>query len=103
MRKYMPRGHVAFLEQLEGGPSVRDFISRTGSVDLRARYDACVAGVEAFRSTHLEYASRYIQKQAQVGVNSTEYGTGGTPFMRYLKKHRNETHDNRMDGLASGT
>jgi indoleamine 2,3-dioxygenase len=103
MRRYMPRGHVAFLEQLERGPSVRDFVSRSQSAELRARYDACVAGVEAFRSTHLDYASRYIQKQAQVGVNPTEYGTGGTPFMRYLKKHRNETHDNRMDGLAPGT
>jgi indoleamine 2,3-dioxygenase len=103
MRRYMPRGHVAFLEQLERGPSVRDFIQHAGSRELRARYDACVGGLESFRSTHLEYASRYIQKQAQVGVNTTEYGTGGTPFMRYLKKHRNETHDYRMDGLASGT
>ena len=41
--------------------------------------------------THLEYAARYIQKQAQVGANSTAYGTGGTPFMRYLRKHRDET------------
>jgi indoleamine 2,3-dioxygenase len=103
MRRYMPRGHVAFLEQLERNPSVRDFVLKAATTELGIRYDACVAGLEAFRSTHLEYASRYIQKQAQVGVNSTEYGTGGTPFMRYLKKHRNETHDYRMDGLAPGT
>lgn len=103
MRRYMPRGHVAFLEELERHPSVRDFVMRTADPELRARYDACVAGVEAFRSTHLEYASRYIQKQAQVGVNTTEYGTGGTPFMRYLKKHRDDTRARRMDGLASST
>jgi indoleamine 2,3-dioxygenase len=43
---------------------------------LRDAYDACVELVEAFRSTHLEYAARYIQKQAPVGANSTTYGTG---------------------------
>jgi indoleamine 2,3-dioxygenase len=96
MRRYMPRPHVAFLEELERGPSVRDFVLRSGDAELRERYDTCVAGVEAFRTTHLEYAGRYIQKQAQVGVNSTEYGTGGTPFMRYLKKHRDETHDHKL-------
>jgi indoleamine 2,3-dioxygenase len=100
MRTYMPRGHVAFLEQLEAGPSVRDFVLGSADAELRGAYDACVAGVEAFRSTHLEYAGRYIQKQAQVGVNSTVYGTGGTPFMRYLKKHRNETRVHRVDGAT---
>jgi indoleamine 2,3-dioxygenase len=98
MRRYMPPRHVAFLEQLEAGPSVRDFVLSNSANALRSAYDACVAGVEAFRSTHLEYAGRYIQKQAQVGVNSTVYGTGGTPFMRYLKKHRNETAAHRVDG-----
>jgi indoleamine 2,3-dioxygenase len=101
MRRYMPRGHVAFLEQLEAGLSVRDFVLHAADAQLRTAYDACVAGVDAFRSTHLEYAGRYIQKQAQVGVNSTVYGTGGTPFMRYLKKHRDETRVHRVDGPDS--
>ena len=91
----MPRGHVAFLSALEVGPSVRTFVLACSDSRLVAAYDTCVAGVEEFRSTHLDYASRYIQKQAQVGVNSTQYGTGGTPFMRYLKKHRDETRNER--------
>jgi indoleamine 2,3-dioxygenase len=103
MRVYMPRAHVAFLEQLEAGPSVREFVLGGADAEQRLAYDACVAGVEAFRSTHLEYAGRYIQKQAQIGANSTVYGTGGTPFMRYLKKHRNETHNHRVDGSDSKT
>jgi indoleamine 2,3-dioxygenase len=96
MRRYMPRGHVAFLEELERGPSVRDFVEGSGDRKLRGSYDACIDRVEAFRSTHLEYAATYIQKQTQVGANSTEYGTGGTPFMRYLRKHRDETHNHRI-------
>lgn len=92
MRQYMPRAHVAFLERLEARSSmIRSFVSDSVDPGLRHAYDACVELVETFRSTHLEYAARYIQKQAPVGANSTSYGTGGTPFMRYLKKHRDET------------
>jgi indoleamine 2,3-dioxygenase len=101
MRVYMPRAHVAFLEQLEAGPSVREFVLGGADAEQRLAYDACVAGVEAFRSTHLEYARHYIQKQAQIGANSTVYGTGGTPFMRYLKKHRDETRVHRVAGANS--
>ena len=96
MRRFMPRGHVRFLEQLESRPAVRSFVLDSGDVALRDVYNACVEGVEAFRTTHLEYAARYIQRQAEVGVNSTAYGTGGTPFMRYLKKHRDETRRQRL-------
>jgi indoleamine 2,3-dioxygenase len=97
MRQYMPRRHVQFLSELESRSSViRSFVSHASDARLRSAYDDCVALVEAFRTTHLEYAARYIQKQAPVGANSTTYGTGGTPFMRYLKKHRDETHRQRL-------
>src|SRR5919199_1633997 len=96
MRTYMPPAHVAFLEQLEAGPSVSDFVLASGDGRLRAVYDTCVAELAAFRSTHLEYAARYIQNQTQVGANSNVYGTGGTPFMRYLRKHRDETTRHRV-------
>jgi indoleamine 2,3-dioxygenase len=91
MRTYMPAPHRLFLEQLEQGPSVRDFVLAQDTAELDELYDACLAGLSEFRSTHLEFAARYIQHQAQVGANSTAYGTGGTPFMRYLRKHRDET------------
>ena len=48
---------------------------------------------------HLEFAARYIHGQAQSdGNNPTEVGTGGTPFMRYLKKHRDESNAHRLGG-----
>ena len=50
-------------------------------------YNACVSLVNRFRKTHLGYAAAYIQKQHQDSANNpTAVGTGGTPFMDYLKK-----------------
>ena len=100
MRQYMPPPHVRFVEQLESGPSIRGCVVESADSAVRDAYTACVEGVEKFRSTHLEYAANYIQHQAQIGTNSTLYGTGGTPFMRYLKKHRDETTRHRLASTA---
>jgi indoleamine 2,3-dioxygenase len=60
-------------------------------------YNACLASVERFRSLHLEYAASYIFRQAQTDdKNPHAVGTGGTPFMKYLQKHRDETGDHRL-------
>jgi indoleamine 2,3-dioxygenase len=94
MRDYMPREHRAFIETLEQGPSLREYIMahRTAQPTLREAYNACVHWVAEFRAKHLEYAARYIHQQSQQGMdNPTNVGTGGTPFMPYLKKHRDET------------
>jgi indoleamine 2,3-dioxygenase len=94
MRDYMPREHRAFIEVLEQGPSVRDYViaHHTEQPALRDAYNACIHWITEFRAKHLEYAARYIHQQSQRDVdNPTTVGTGGTPFMPYLKKHRDET------------
>jgi indoleamine 2,3-dioxygenase len=100
MRDYMPPKHRAFIETVEAGPSVRNYVLRHRDEDafLRDAYNAAVDGIELFRSTHLEYARSYIVKQSQGGKrNPTDVGTGGTPFVPYLKKHRRETGLHRID------
>lgn len=99
MREYAPPAHRRFVAVLEAGPSLRRYVQARDDAypSLRAAYNACVDLVEAFRSKHLEYAATYIHQQSQRGANSTYYGTGGTPFMKYLKKHRDETAAHHMD------
>jgi indoleamine 2,3-dioxygenase len=99
MRDYMPPKHRAFIEMVEAGPSVRDYVLRHRDLHppLRDAYNAAVDGIELFRSTHLEYARNYIVKQSQGGKrNPTDVGTGGTPFAPYLKKHRAETRAHKI-------
>ncbi len=99
MRDYMPPKHRAFIEAVESGPSLREFILRHGTAQptLREVYNAALDGVSSFRSTHLEYAHRYIVKQSRGGArNPNAIGTGGTPFVPYLTKHRDETKSRRI-------
>ena len=98
MRTYMPPPHRAFLESLEARTPVRPFVERAGRKALSAAFNACVETLEAFRSLHLEYAASYIFRQAQTDPkNPHAVGTGGTPFMEYLKKHRDETAENLVE------
>ena len=91
MRDYMPREHRQFLERLERAPSTREKIlaDLKAAAGIKDSYNACVNGIDRFLSTHLIYAASYIEKQAPVDPkNPNKVGTGGTPFMQYLKKHQ---------------
>ena len=92
MRLYMPPAHRAFLESLEARGSVRPFVAAVQRRPLTEAYNACVDALARFRALHLEYAAAYIFRQSQNDAkNPHAVGTGGTPFMPYLTKHRDET------------
>ena len=92
MRTYMPPKHVAFIQAVEAGPSVRNFVTTIKKSSLTQVFNDCIELVANFRAMHLEYAGTYIHAQAQATPgNPSAVGTGGTPFMIYLRKHRDET------------
>ena len=90
LHHYRPRQHRMFIEDMQAASHLRDF-ARTQHQSLKDAFNACVEQVARFRSRHLEYAASYINKQASNAAgNDPDVGTGGTPFMKYLKKHRDE-------------
>lgn len=99
MRLYMPAQHRAFLETLEKESTVRDVVLNTREDRLKQAYNNCLQLIVRFRKTHLNYAAHYIQKQSQVSItNPTQVGTGGTPFMAYLREHLHETEAQMIGG-----
>ena len=99
MRDYMPPKHRKMIEDVENKSTAKEFIHR--SKKLISEYNLCLEEIRKFRAQHLEYAASYIHKQAQIkntfGTGgSTIRGTGGTPFMKYLKKHRDETQKQKV-------
>lgn len=95
MRDYMPVAHRQFINTVEQGHSIRDFVLQHANIKLlKEYYNECIKFIARFRQTHLTYAANYIQNQVQTSAsNPTTTGTGGTPFMAYLKKHKDESLD----------
>jgi indoleamine 2,3-dioxygenase len=97
MREYMPPRHRAFIQTLEdlkdeqGRPLLLGYVRdrKRNHPALWEAFCACVRGLARFRETHYDYADRYIHQRSL--SNPTGVGTGGTPFMTYLKKHLEET------------
>ncbi|MDC3122424.1 indoleamine 2,3-dioxygenase [Acidimicrobiaceae bacterium] len=91
MRLYMPKEHRNLLNDLDQWSKNNRSNSTTedSSVVLS---DEIINEVHAFRNKHLEYARIYIHEQSLSNQNNSNVvGTGGTPFMKYLDKHLQET------------
>ena len=92
---YRPTEHRRFIDDVRAQSRLRAFVESSGHKGLANAYNANVQAISDFRTRHLEYAASYINKQGKKAAgNDTEVGTGGTPFMKYLKKHRDETKAN---------
>ena len=100
MRGYMPPAHRQLIEYVEKYSNLKSFIKDNKHIeDL---YNESLVEISAFRTQHLQYAADYIHKQNTKSTlfgsgGSVVRGTGGTPFMKYLKKHKDETDKTKLD------
>ena len=99
MRDYMPPEHRRMIEDVEDRSNAKKYIQQ--SKRLVNEYNKCLEEIRRFRALHLEFAATYIHQQSQIKNpfgrgGSTITGTGGTPFMKYLKKHRDETQKQKI-------
>ena len=99
---YRPPAHRRFIDDTRAASGLRAFVEKAGDPGMTNDYNTIIQAMADFRTRHLEYAASYINKQNRVASgNDTDVGTGGTPFMRYLKKHRDETSARLISSAAN--
>jgi indoleamine 2,3-dioxygenase len=79
MRTYMPAPHRAIIEHVERMPSTRDLAEKEPYNDL-------LESIATFREVHYQWAQEYINRWV-----TDPRGTGGTPYMHWLKQLIDET------------
>ncbi|HUY34688.1 MAG TPA: hypothetical protein VMV69_18225 [Pirellulales bacterium] len=79
MWKFMPSEHRRLLADIEALPDPRPLADK-------AIYNDLLEAVATFREVHIGWAYEYIHRRVE-----DPRGTGGTPFMRWLKQLIDET------------
>ena len=98
MKSYMPPSHRDLIKYVEHHSKVKQEVA--DNKELIKLYDDCCQEISIFRAQHLRYAADYIHNQSTKSTlfgsgGSKVRGTGGTPFMKYLRKHRDETDSSK--------
>lgn len=79
LRKYMPFRHRVLIEEVEAMPDIRN-------PRYQDPYNAILDAMVAFRKVHYGWAQEYINRWTD-----DPRGTGGTPYMQWLKQMLRET------------
>lgn len=79
MRRYMPAGHVQWLQRVEQLPDLRPLASPEC-------FNAVLEQMARFREVHYHWAIKYIARRC-----NDQQGTGGTPYLKWLKYLIDET------------
>ena len=90
MIEYMPVPHRELLREAERS-GLREYVTASEDSRLIDAYNASLQGVLEFRSLHLAMARAYVAKRLDDPI-----GTGGTPFMTWLTRLRDETGEQML-------
>jgi len=93
MRKYMQPQHVKFLNEVEQWSTIRQYVEMNQNcIELVTAYNQCVEKMAEFRTYHIQLAASYILSQT-----ASARGTGGSSFVDFIKKVRDDTLANRVN------
>jgi indoleamine 2,3-dioxygenase len=84
MRNYMPAEHRRLIEEVEAMPGIR-------GIRYREPFNAILEAIAAFRRVHYGWAQEYINRRTD-----DPRGTGGTPYMEWLRQMLLETEAYRL-------
>jgi len=91
MRRFMPAEHQTVIDQVQKMPSVREL----AQPDL---YNEILEGMATFREVHFGWAQEYINRWVK-----DPRGTGGTPYMQWLKQLADETRQHMLPQRSETT
>ncbi|WP_299182593.1 hypothetical protein [uncultured Neptuniibacter sp.] len=86
MRRYMPADHRMLLEQVRAMPDLKPLAHSE-------KFDAVLELMACFREVHYHWAIKYIARRC-----NDPQGTGGTPYIRWLKFLIEETRAHKKTG-----
>ena len=86
MRRYMPKRHRLYIEQVAAMPSIK-------RSEYRGPFNAILDNLIEFRKVHYGWANEYIHKRVK-----DPRGTGGTPYMQWLNQMIMETETYKIQG-----
>jgi indoleamine 2,3-dioxygenase len=84
MRRFMPPPHRELLGDIEAMRPIRDIADREAFNDVLEQ-------MATFRETHYKWAHEYINRWTD-----DPRGTGGTPYMSWLKQLIDETRGHKL-------
>lgn len=111
MRRLIPKPHRDFIQDIEQQACIKEYTSKHGEQWVDA-YNTVIGCLSDFRNRHIRIAARYILTESRrptsavsadaitlstanldpsYGLAEEAKGTGGTPFMTFLKESRDET------------
>ncbi len=84
MRRFMPEEHRRLIQHVEAMPSLRPLADKHA-------YNNVLEAMAAFREVHYRWAQEYIHRWVD-----DPRGTGGTPYMKWLRQLIDETRAQRL-------
>jgi indoleamine 2,3-dioxygenase len=79
MRNYMPKQHREFIDYVEKLPDIKPMANKDS-------FNNVLDAMATFREVHYHWANEYINLPSK-----DQIGTGGTPYMQWLKQLIDET------------
>lgn len=86
MRNYMPAEHRLYIEQVQQMPDPKPLTPPE-------LFDEILEGIAQFREVHYHWAIKYIARRG-----NDQQGTGGTPYVKWLKYLIDETRNHKNGG-----
>lgn len=95
MRDYMPAKHRNYLQMINNGPSIREYVSSSDNDDMINAYDNCINKLKNFRKAHVNLVKNYIVKFITMNKTKENSDNYWSSLKSYIGKFITIDQDNK--------